>query len=258
MFRLDFGALWTALQPILESTRKGDDDKSVKDAFAEVKQETGIDVEADLIRQLCGNMGILVSRAALMGSDLVLMVQVKDPARFQNTVAAFTKLAREDIEKKSAEKQGQPRAQIDEETVGGGTVYHVSMPPMAELMYGMIDDHFVAATLPLRFRAIADNGNDSFVDSIDNKDVRAALTDPTGSAFYIDFRALSRDAEGILPMMGPRGTTISQVLAELSELVATSRFDGEGIVQASTFSSTRPGIWKYLLGLVIDRVEPAE
>jgi hypothetical protein len=258
MFRLDFGALWDAMQPILERARKGDDDKSVKDTFAEVKEETGIDVEADLIQQLCGNMGILVSRAALMGSDLVLMAQVKDPDRFQKTVATATSLAREDIEKKAAENQNQPQTQIEEETVGGATVYHVSMPPMAELMYGMIDDHFVAATLPLRFRDIAGSSRDSFIDSIGNDDVKAALTDPSGSAFYIDFRALSRDAEGILPMMGPKGAGISRVFAELSELVATSRFDGEGIIQASTLSSTRPGIWKFLIGLLIDRVEPVE
>ena len=75
----------------------------MQDAFAEIKAETEIDVEADIIGQLRGNMGLLVNRAAVMGTDLMLLAQVRDPERFQLTVDQLTYIGQTAIEAKAKE-----------------------------------------------------------------------------------------------------------------------------------------------------------
>jgi hypothetical protein len=249
--RLDAGALWDALAPFLDRVGE-EDDETVRDAFEEVRAETGIDVEADVIRQLRGNLGLLVSRAAFVGTDVVLLAQVRNPERFGGTVDRVTALIREDIEKKASENPDSVRSQttIREDTISGVKVHCVTVSPSAEIYYGIVEDHFVLASLRQRFGDIV-GGQGSFVETLGSATVRDALAVPTGSAFYIDFRSLSRDAQAVLPMLGPKGVTVSQVLAELSELAVTSRIGDDGVTQVSTLSSTRPGIWKYMIGLLV-------
>lgn len=250
LMRVNAGAMWRALSPMFKDVHVEGKQPPVEDGLADFKDKTGIDLEADLIDQIDGNIGLLVDRAAIVGTDVLFLLQVRDPARFQGVVDKATALAREDLDKKAAKGGNAAQMQIVEDDIAGAKVYRVSMP-MAELCYGIVGDHFVAASSVEHFRAVAEAGDTGFLDDLPNAQARAAAADPAGSVFYVDFRALSRDAQAILPMMGPKGTTISQVLAELSEMVTTSRVDDTGIVQATALTSTRPGIWKYLFGLLV-------
>lgn len=255
--RVNAGAVWDALAPLID--RKGDEGETFREGLDKVKTETGLDLENDIIRQLDGNLGMLVSRVAFVGTDIVLLAQVRDPARFADTLDRVSALIEEDIEKKRRENPdaGGSQAQLREDVIGGIPVHCLAVNPSAEFCYGMIDDHLVVASMPSRIGEISAGGS-SFVETIGNADVRDALLDPRAGAFYIDFRSLSRDAQAILPMLGPRGVAVSQLLAELAELTMTSRIDDDGIVQKTTLSSTRPGVWKYLFGLLMDEAIKAQ
>jgi hypothetical protein len=123
------------------------------------------------------------------------------------------------------------------------------MPPVGDVCVGVVRDHLVATASRERFTAIAEGGP-GFAETIASPDVRKALGERASSVFYVDFAKLSKDAEGLIPMLGPAGTTIQQVLNELSEWSITTRSDSEGTWQDFKLTSRSPGIWKRVLELV--------
>lgn len=252
--RVNMAAIWQDVRPLLDKMPRKEGEPSVEEELAEAKDELGIDIEADIFNQIDGNLGLLVNSASMMGSDVVLLAQVADPDRFGKVVERLTALAREDAAKKAELHPEKPPTEIVEEEVNGATVYRIAIPPMAMLCYGVVDDHFILTSTAGRFDEIALGGR-GFIDEAESAEVRAGLSDPKSGVFYVDFKALSRDAEGVLPMLGPTGVTISQVLAELSELVAVTHVEKEGMDEVVTLTSTRPGIWKHIVELYISEMD---
>jgi hypothetical protein len=239
--RADLRELWKVVRRVLDADPEMA--QGYQTAFSTAKEQIGVDLETELIDQLSGNLGLLVNHVSPAGGDALLLAQVSDPDRFRETLAKLSVVARA----AAGDSAGGP--QIMDDTVGDVPFYRIAMPPVGNICVGVVRDHLVATASRERFVAIAEGGA-GFGETIASAEVRQALAERGSSVFYIDFAKLSRDAEPVLPMLGPAGTTVQQVLNELSEWSIITRSDAEGTWQDFKLTSRNPGIWKRLLELV--------
>jgi hypothetical protein len=238
--RADLRELWKVVRRVLDADPEAA--AGYQTAFATAKEQIGVDLETELIDQLSGNLGLLINHVSPVGGDALLIAQVSDPDRFRETLTKLSVVAR-------AAMSNPEGPQLMDDTVGDTPFYRITMPPVGDVCVGVVRDHLVATASRERFTAIAEGGP-GFAETIASPDVRKALGERASSVFYVDFAKLSKDAEGLIPMLGPAGTTIQQVLNELSEWSITTRSDSEGTWQDFKLTSRSPGIWKRVLELV--------
>ena len=236
MGRINLGRAWRVLREAIPEP-PADTIPSVEERLAEMSEELGIDVERELIEQIDGNVVLLVSRAAPMGADAALLVQVSDPDRFRQTLSR--------VIAETTEKSGDENSGVVQDEVAGVSYYRSLLPAVGELCMGVIDDHFVVTLSSERFRAIA-QGGEGFAATLGDKRLQSAADDRTANAFYLDFQNLLRDLEMLAPMLG-NDDDFLPVLRELSHFVAVSRI-GDGKTSSEfELTTTTPGFWRRLL-----------
>jgi hypothetical protein len=256
--RLNSAALYSSIKELMALADPEEEGESFDDQLDDAGEDMGMDLETDLFDQIDGNFGILVNRVQLMGSDAVALVQLADPDAFYDTVDGIAGWIELSLNLKKAEQeQQQPSARMTEEEFGGVDYYKVMMPPMMELCFGIVEDHFVVAMSELRFQSVV-TGDGSFVKTIGNERVASTLDDPSGSVFYIDFKSLSRDLLALAPMVGIKDVEMFEVMGELSELTSVTKLEGDGMQSDVSLTSAKPDVWKRLIAWLLEEAAEEE
>jgi hypothetical protein len=251
--RVDAAAMWGSLRPILAAARP-DTAPSLDDALAEFREETGTDVEKDIIGQIDGNVGLLVGRVAMMGPDAILFVQLRDVARAQETLDRATARIRRTLEEARSDPNASARARsttLTEVSQGNTTFQQLGLGPIGAVCYGIVDDHLVVTASAERYRLIL-TGNSGLFDGVDNAAVATALRDPGSTVMYLDFEGLARDLSGFVPMIGPKVGPVMAALEALDDLVATSTVGEDGVRQTFELRASDADAWPMLMAFLLE------
>jgi len=242
--RINFARAWRALRDAIPEPPA--DSLSLDERLAKASETLHIDVERELIEQIDGNFLVLVNRAAPMDADAALVVQVNDPQRFRETLAR--------VIAESGSGGEEDVSSVVEDDVDGIPYYRSLVPAVGELCMGVIDDHFVMTLSRERFISIA-QGGDGFATTLPVKSIQSAAADPTAGAFYVDFKSLFADLQGILPMFGHGDDEALLLLRELSHFAAVSRIGNGKTSSEFELVATRAGFWRRLLERVAVKEE---
>jgi hypothetical protein len=251
--RTNVSAIWNSIDDFYEVV-DDDDFPQLDDEIEELDEDFGLDLENNLIKKLDGNFGLLLNGVDFTGVDAVMLLQVSDPKTFGSTLTELVEEIDESITIRDTSDPNAPQTELMREEFKGVPYYRLVKPPNLDLSFGVIEDHFIVSPSVTRFQSIV-TGDGSFLDKIGNEDVRKALKDRTGGVFYVDFDAVADNLEQMAPLFGPDAFEIVELLRELDELVSTSSFDGDGIFQKTTITSSKPGIWKRLIALALEDYE---
>jgi hypothetical protein len=252
--RLNSAALYRSIKEFMVMAET-DSTPSFDDQMDDAGKDMGMDIETALIDQINGNIAILINQVQFMGADAVVLLQVADPDAFYDTIdgiAGWIKLSLDlDKSKQDPSGQQQPSAELTEEKFGDVDYYKVMMPPGIELCFGLVEDHLVVTTSVMRFQAIV-SGGEGFAETIGNGQISAAVADPTGGVFYINFESLVRDLSMMAPMLGIKDGEVLEILGNLKELSSVSHMDDEGIWTTSTLTSAGPDVWKGVCAWILE------
>ncbi|MGD8412725.1 MAG: hypothetical protein PVF33_00745 [Candidatus Latescibacterota bacterium] len=243
--RMNFAALWESLQDFDEVV-ESDSIPDFDDMFDDASEDLGIDVVNGLIKQLDGNVALLVNSVQMMSNDAVVLLQLSDPDAFRTTMTALVEEIDASIEVNPSEDSGKPNPELLREEFNGVPYYTFVAPPMVEVSFGVVEDHLVVTASKQRFTSIVKGGK-SFIYEIGNKEVEQALESRTGNAFYMDFQKVAANLQMWAPMLGEESFEIVETLQQLKELVGVSRLEDDGFWQKMTLTGAQPGIWKRLL-----------
>ena len=251
--RLNFAQMWESFQvfdEVIESDSIPDFDATLDEA----SEEIGIDIENDLIKQFDGNLVLLISQIQMMSNDAVILLQLSRPQEFQVTLTNLVEEIDESIDVNTSDQSGKPNPELLREEFQGIPHYTFLVPPMVEVCFGVVEDHLVVASSRMRFQSIV-QGDGSFVERIGNDEIKTALAERSGNAFYMDFQKIAANLQAWAPMLGDEDIyEFIEVLNEMDDLVGVSRLESDGVWQKMTFTGTRPEIWKRLMAALIEQV----
>ncbi|MBU1700373.1 MAG: DUF3352 domain-containing protein [Candidatus Eisenbacteria bacterium] len=244
-FNFNAQALWTWVRAnVIDEIE--DISEGFDKAEKELRQELGIELEQDLIRQIKGDMMLLIDQVAFIGSDAVLYFQIDRPDVFQQTLDKVVEYAKT--------RTGGQQPTFEKDEVGGVSFYIIAMPPFAEVCCGIVENYLVISSTRARFGQIVD-GDSGFADALEYQ----ALTDAMGhnptSLFYLDLELISQvlNAFGGFIQQDQAGVPqmAESVLQELKlkHFLATGFAEDDGIRTTIRIESDRSDFWAGLADL---------
>ena len=241
MYGVNFGAqaTWAWLRPNVFDEVDGAAEW-LANAEQSLRQEVGIELEADLIRQFSGEMMLLVDQLAMVGSDIVLYLRVDRPGDFQVTLEKLLAYA--------GEQSDPGRFQFHADAVGGVPFHKITMAPFAEVCCGLVDDYLVITSTRARFAGIVE-GDRSFADALAYDRLAEALDQHPSSVVYLDLELVGQLLGlfgGFIPAQQQGGPQMAQFLLQslqLEHCFGASFPEKDGMRSTFRIESGRSDFW---------------
>ncbi len=241
MYGFNFGAqaTWAWLRPNVFDEVDGAAEW-LANAEQSLRQDMGIELEADLIRQFSGEMMLLVDQLAMVGSDIVLYLRVDRPGDFQVTLEKLLAYA--------GEQSDPGRLQFHTDAVGGVPFHKITMVPFAEVCCGLVDDYLVITSTRARFAGIVE-GDRSFVDALAYDRLAEAFGQDPSSIFYLDLELVGQLLGlfgGFIPAQQQGGPQMAQFVLQslqLEHCLGTSYPEKDGMRSTFRIESGRSDFW---------------
>lgn len=238
-FNFDAQATWAWLRPnVFDEVESAA--QWLAGAEASLRQDLGIELEADLIRQFKGDFMLLIDQVAMVGSDVVLYLHIDRPADFQITLETLLAYAGE-----SADPE---RFQLVADEVAGVPFHKITMMPFAEVCCGLVDDYLVVTSTRARFASIVE-GDRSFVDALAYDRLAEAMGQQPASIFYLDLELVGQLLGlfgGFIPAQQQGGPQMAQFVLQslqLEHCLGTSFVEAEGVRSTFRIESGRADFW---------------
>ncbi len=225
-------------------------------AEAAVRDELGVELDRDLLKQIKGSGMLVINHVGMVGTDVVFCVQLDRPDAFKETLTRIIDVAKA---KPGTIKGPAGPAPIEADEEAGVAFHKILMQPFAEVCCGVIDDHLVLTTTRARFAEIV-QGKSGLADQVDYPALGEALGKSPASLFYFDLGLISDLLESFgafIPQQqqgGPQMVVGALESLQLQHLLGVSYSEEDGSQSTFRIESGRNDFWKALMRVITGAV----